>query len=151
MRWPDEFTELLALDPDQFMPVHADPDDLDAGTNEYGEPTVGSPIRATIRVDPSGSGQLLPIKASPSGMMEDDEGLSAFRMPYIAPLGAHGVEPSNPSRQFDINSFVENQIGLFASSQGRVLSDDPCLATSSCSFLPESVQEVGEALYGGQK
>ena len=148
MRWVDEFTALYEQNPDHVIPVHADPDDLDAGTDEYGEPNLGQPVRATLRLDGKEAGA---IDADATGMMEASVGFSALRMPYIAPLGAHGVEPSNPSREFDINSFVENQIGLFAASQGRHFSDDPCLATSTCAFLPESVQEIGAELYGGGK
>ncbi len=147
MRWPNEFTELLAIDPGHPMPIHADPDNLDAGTNEYGEPDLGTPIRATIRID---AGKKAAVDADAEGTMESDSGFSAIRFPYIAPLGAHGVEPSNPSRQFDINSFVENQIGLFAASQGRLFSDDPCLATSTCPFLPATVQEIGKQLQQGK-
>jgi len=145
-RWLNEFTALFAADPEHPIPVHADPDDLDAGTDEYGEPNLGKPVRATLRWDNKGATH---IDADATGEMKASGGFSAFRMPYIAPLGAHGVEPSNPSRQFDINSFVENQIGHFAASQGKHFSDDPCLATSTCDFLPTSVQAIGVELYGG--
>ncbi len=144
LRWPDEFTALFEQDPLHPIPVHADPDDLDAGTNEYGEPSLPEKIRATLARSGEGAVQITP---DATGLMTATQGFSALRMPYIAPLGAHGVEPSNPSRKFDINSFVENQIGLFAASQGKFLSDDPCLATSTCTFLPQSVQEIGAQLY----
>ncbi len=148
MRWVNEFTELFEKNPNHPIPVHADPDDLDAGTDEYGEPNLGEPVRATLRRDSTGTGI---VDADATGRMQASGGFSALRMPYISPLGAHGVEPSNPSRKFDINSFVENQIGIFAASQGKFLSDDPCLATSQCDFLPESVQEIGAQLYGGEE
>ncbi len=147
-RWLNEFAELFEKNPNHPIPVHADPDDLDAGTDEYGEPNLGEPVRATLRHDGTGSAI---VDADATGEMQASGGFSALRMPYISPLGAHGVEPSNPSREFDINSFVENQIGIFVVSQGRHLSDDPCLATSTCEFLPESVQEIGAQLYGGEE
>jgi hypothetical protein len=146
-RWLNEFTALFEEDPEHAIPVHADPDDLDAGTDEYGEPNLGEPVRATLRWTTKGGAN---IDADATGEMKASGGFSALRMPYISPMGAHGVEPSNPSRQFDINSFVENQIGLFAASQGKHFSDDPCLATSTCDFLPASVQQIGAELYGDE-
>ncbi|MBM4397542.1 MAG: hypothetical protein FJ087_17880, partial [Deltaproteobacteria bacterium] len=125
MRWPTEFDPEVATDPERFMSVHADPDDLDRDApaearNEFGEPGVPGYERATS-CDPA-------------------FGCIAMRLPYTYPLGAHGVEPSNPSRKFNINNFVENQIAVFAASDGKTLSDDPCLADSSCPFLPASVR-----------
>jgi len=123
MRWPDEWDDYLDIDPPIPLPLHADPDDLDNGNNEFGEPDLGEPVRATL---------------------ETPDGFMALRFPYTFPMGAHGVEPSNPSREFNINNFVENQIGVFMASDGKVLTDDPCLADSSCDFLPETVRQGGE-------
>jgi len=119
LRWIDEWDDYLDMVPTLPLSVHADPDDLDNGTNEFGEPTLGEPVRATL--------------STPGGF-------SALRFPYTYPMGAHGVEPSNPSRVFNINNFIENQIGVFMMSGGKVLSDDPCLADSSCDFLPDAVR-----------
>lgn len=119
-RWPAEFATEFEADATQPMPLHADPDDLDNGTNEFGEPSVPGYARATRC---------------------NEHGCIALRLPYTYPLGAHGVEPSNPTRKFNINNFVENQIAVFAASDGKVLSDDPCLADSSCDFLPASVRK----------
>lgn len=66
----------------------------------------------------------------------------ALRLPYYSPMGAHGVEPSNPSREFNINNFVENQIAVFMTSGGTRLVDDPCLEDASCDFLPETLREI---------
>ena len=120
LRWPDEWNDYLDFDPPVPLSLHSDPDDLDNGTNEFGEPTIGEPVRATL---------------------ETPDGFSALRLPYTYPMGAHGVEPSNPSRVFNINNFIENQIGVFMTSGGKVLSDDPCLADSSCDFLPDSIRD----------
>lgn len=118
-RWTDEFTDAAALDPTQPMPLHADPDNADRGIDEYGEPSV-----------PGYSPQTL---ATATGIL-------ALRFPYTYPLGAHGVEPSNPSRTFNINNYFENQAFLFMTSGGKTLVDEPCLADSSCSFLPDAVR-----------
>jgi hypothetical protein len=120
LRWPDEFDSYLGLDPPPPLPVHADPDNFDAGMDEFGEPDLDPPVRATV---------------------ETPNGFLALRLPYTFPLGAHGVSPSDPSRDFNINNFVENQIGIFMSSNGKILKDDPCLADSSCSYLPETIRE----------
>ncbi len=132
MRWPDEFDAFQDLDPAPPLPLHADPDDLDAGINEYGEGGLSPPVRATLQ--------------TPDGVL-------ALRFPYTYPLGAHGVEPSNPSRMFNINNFFENQVSIFMATDGVVLSDDPCLADSRCFgdrpesaccwYLPDSVLEAG--------
>jgi hypothetical protein len=145
MRWPNEFTELLALDPTHPLPLHADPDDLDAGGDEFGETNLDKPIRATLRWNTAGE-RLERAEIPAAGTIEDAGGFLALRLPYYSPMGAHGVEPSNPKRHFNINSFVENQIGLFMASDGRTFSDDPCLATCLCDFLPASIQAIGKQL-----
>ena len=56
-------------------------------------------------------------------------------------MGAHGVEPSNPSRQFNSNNYFENQAFLFMTTGGKMLLDLPCLADSTCIELPADVKE----------
>ena len=120
-RWVDENYPFIGMTPSPFMSVHADPDDLDNGTNEFGEPTIGAPVRATL---------------------ETEHGTYGLRYPYTLPIGAHGVEPSNPARQFNINNFVENQILRYMSTDGKVLSDDPCLESNSCDWMPETIRAL---------
>ena len=119
-RWPTEFEEEAKTDPKRPLPVHADPDNADSGIDEFGEPAVPGYERPTV--------------------CDEGFGCMALRLPYTYPLGAHGVEPSNPTRRFNINNFVVNQIGVFAASDGKVISDDPCLAGSTCAFLPAGVR-----------
>jgi hypothetical protein len=120
-RWPDELYPFLGLDLGERsgMAIHADPDDLDRGTNEFGEQTLGEPVRATLTTE---------------------WGTFGLRYPYTLPIGAHGVEPSNPTRQFNINNFVENQILRYMSTDGKELTDDLCLESNSCEWMPESVK-----------
>ena len=120
-RWPDEFYPFLGLDLGEQpgMAIHSDPDDLDRGTNEFGERTFGEPVRATLKTE---------------------WGTFGLRYPYTLPIGAHGVEPSNPTRQFNINNFVENQILRFMTTNGMELTDDLCLESNSCEWMPESVK-----------
>ena len=128
-RWPNEWDGAWqTIEPPLPLPVHVDADNLDSGVDEHGEPNIDPPIRA---------------------QRETDFGVMALRLPYLNPMGSHGVEPSNPTRMFNINNFVMNQIGVFASSDGKILMDDPCLAlprcpsnTECCSRLPESVIDI---------
>jgi hypothetical protein len=120
VRYPEEFSAALAIDPTQALPLHADPDNADRGMNEFGEPTVDGYTPQTVVTD---------------------TGILGLRFPYTYPLGAHGVEPSNPSRKFNINNYFENQAFLFMTSGGKTLLDDPCLANSSCPELPDAVRK----------
>jgi len=141
MRWPDELDKFIEVDPDLMIPLHTDPDDLDEGVDEFGETTIAGPVRATAVWDDA-TGTMKPVEMPASGDLQNDGGIMALRLPYYAPMGAHGVEPSNPSRQFNINNFVENQIAVFMASRGTRLVDDPCLEDASCGFLPETLREV---------
>ncbi len=119
-RWPDQFYPYLTAFGDEGIALHPDPDDLDHGTNEFGEPTPGDPVRATLKTE---------------------WGTYGVRFPYMIPIGSHGVEPSNPTRAFNINNFVENQIILYMSTDGFELSDDPCLESNTCDWMPESLKK----------
>jgi hypothetical protein len=145
LRWPKEFEAYLALDPPPPLPVHADPDDLDNGTDEFGEPGLDLPVRATAKIDPA-TGHPRPFAMPATGLVDSPSGFQALRLPFTFPLGAHGVEPSHPGRKFNINNLVENQIAVFMFTDGRKLSDDPCLADSSCPWLPKSVRDAGKKL-----
>lgn len=63
-------------------------------------------------------------------------GVDALRIPYLRRNGSHGVPPSIPERAFDINAFTVHQLLWYFSQNGKELSDDPCLATGTCSFIP---------------
>lgn len=145
LRWLDEFTWLLDLDPTHRISVHMDPDNLDNGIDEFGEPNLDEPIRATVQYDEK-TGTMKRFKPPLTGMVQNERGFSALRLPYVYPLGSHGVEPSHPGKLFNINNLVENQICLFMASNGTKFSDDPCLANSLCSFLPKAVRIVGDQL-----
>ena len=145
LRWPLQLLPFVEEDPTLMMPCHTDPDDLDEGVNEFGEITVGSPVRATAIWDEA-AGAIVPIEMPASGDLHNPGGIMALRLPYYVPLGAHGIEPSNPSREFNINNFVENQMAVFMTSHGTRLVDDPCLEDASCEFLPETLRKVYEGL-----
>jgi hypothetical protein len=150
MRWPDELAGFIEVDPDLMIPLHTDPDDLDEGVDEFGETTISGPVRATAIWDEATS-TMKPVEMPASGDLQNEKGIMALRLPYYAPMGAHGVEPSNPSRQFNINNYVENQIAVFMTSGGTRLVDDPCLEDASCDFLPKTLRDIYEGLDKGAR
>lgn len=117
-RWMEEFEVDAAETPGGWMPLHADIDNQDAGIDEFGEPAVEG--------------------YTPVSVQTEDGGIRALRFPYTKSLGSHGVEPSDPRHDFNINNFVVNQMAVFM-TDGK-LYDSPCLSNSSCAFLPESVR-----------
>jgi hypothetical protein len=70
-----------------------------------------------------------PLRAT----VRNGDGFNAVRFPALSPRGQHAIDLPNPSQSFDASMFVINQIGLFLSSAGTVLSDHPCLAENDCS------------------
>lgn len=75
-----------------------------------------SPLRATVRTS---------------------RGVSALRSPYLNERGEHGFFLPDPTRPFDIDGFMANQVALYFAYGGEQLSDDPCLAVydlSECAW-----------------
>ncbi len=120
---------------DEEGPYNFDVDDLDDGTDDLvREPKANFKLRLT--------------KSTPQG------GLSALRMPYTARNehdsrggngDTHGFDASTPSRPFDINTFMAQQISRFFQRRGAGLTaeelDAPCLKylgdrVESCPDLP---------------
>jgi len=97
-----------------------DADDLDNDTDGYDAPSPADPLRITV-TNPDGS-------------------MSGLRLPFIFPKGEHGFMVQSPEKPFDIDTFMVNQITWYFQSKGRVLSDEPCLATSTCDFFKPTPQ-----------
>jgi len=93
-----------------------DPDDLDRSMDEMGAPVPTAPLRTTVTL---GDG-------SKAGM----------RLPYMNRTGQHGFATPSPSKPFDIDTFMHNQIAHYFSTRGREIVDDVCLEDSSCDFIP---------------
>lgn len=97
------------------QPVLFDADDLDNGTDDYGAPS-DEPLRITVATD---------------------SGSAGMRLPYVSPTGSHGFATPDPGLSFDVNTFALHQIARFFDTKGSIISDDPCMADHSCSWLPE--------------
>ncbi len=91
-----------------------DADDLDDGTDG-----TGAPSSVGLRITSA-----------------HDGGMGGMRLPYVNPQGQHGFGLPEPSRAFDINTFAIMQAATFIWTGGTVLSDDPCLADASCTWIP---------------
>ena len=65
-----------------------------------------------------------------------DGGHSGLRIPLIDPKGQHAFLVPNPSADFDNDQFLVHMVARFLSSGGKELSDEPCMATSACSWIP---------------
>ncbi len=111
-------------------PYNFDVDDLDEMTDGFA-------------TDARGNGRLRLTKKTPGG------GIAALRMPYNARSDGegdtHGFDISQPSRAFDLGTFMANQISYFFARRGVGISrsqlDQRCLQyrgddPRSCSFLP---------------
>ena len=94
-------------------PALFDPDDLDNGTDHFGAPS-DAPLRVTI-----------PTSSGVSGMQSHTSSrqVACFVLP-------------NPTLAFDINSFAVHQIARYFQSRGQILTDEPCMADHSCTWLP---------------
>ncbi len=82
-----------------------------------------------------------PIVEASAGPRLDAQGASAkgvhaLRLPYMDRYGSHGVPPSIPDRQFDINSYVINTLVWYFQTDGEELVDAPCMVDGSCESLP---------------
>ncbi len=90
-----------------------DADDLDDGTDGTGAPSE-LPYRATITTN---------------------SGTSALRLPYVDTRGSHGPHEPDLEAEFDMSTFLFNQVAHYLSVRGAEVSDDPCLARNDCDHL----------------
>ncbi len=105
-----------------------DPDDLDNGL-----------FRSTRFEDPAR--QLDPNADAPQPLRATvftSAGTSGLRLPYLGVQGVHGFDLPKPEREFDIDTFMTNQVGYYFATDGQELSDDPCLQDvfmTDCAFF----------------
>lgn len=116
--------------------VNFDIDDLSNGQHPADLPRLGKISRPPQCSDPSPPAEcatpcqvLPPLRAT----VQRAHGYTAARIPALAPTGQHVIDLPNPALAFDTSMLALNQMGLFLSSRGRILSDHPCLAKNDCS------------------
>lgn len=114
--WPTQFDAEAAATPDGALPLNADPDRTSGGKDGFGAPAVAGYVPATV---------------------QNGRGIQALRLPYLRPLGSGLAPSSDPKRLYNVGNHVLNQVIVFLASKGAFLSDDACLADSSCAFLSE--------------
>lgn len=102
-----------------------DADDLDegefrrSGREEDPDPNADAkfPVRATV---------------------QNANGISALRLPYLKVDGEHTFNAPNPSSAFDMPSFMTNQVGWYLLYSGQELKHDRCLEElnmANCDFF----------------
>ncbi|MCA9669628.1 MAG: hypothetical protein KC503_28730 [Myxococcales bacterium] len=96
--------------------VVVDVENFSGGTHAPGNPRIDPPMRLSID--------------------HADGGHSGLRIPLIDPKGQHAFLVPNPSADFDNDQFLVHMVARFLSSGGKELSDEPCMATSACSWIP---------------
>ena len=98
-------------------PLLFDPDNLSNGTDglRAERPPRGEELRARY------------VRRAETGEIV---GMSGIRFPFTDYKNSdlHGVDPPLPRLDFDVGTFVTNQIGVFFASDGTCITDDPCLA-----------------------
>jgi hypothetical protein len=92
-----------------------DVDNLDDGTDDYGAPSPGLPLRATVD--------------ALSG------GFAGLRIIYNDPQGSHGVGPGDDGTSFPSNLYGINLMSRYLFTGGKDLPDDPCLARNDCEYI----------------
>jgi len=108
--------DLLDIEESPYEGVHFDLYDMDEGRDRLTLPE--------YNLDP-------PLRT----LVDSDAGVYALRIPYLDRQGTHGVPPSIPTRAYDINSHVVNQIVHLFFTDGRELIDGVCLEDGSCEEL----------------
>lgn len=61
-----------------------------------------------------------------------DGGYSGILFPMISPKGKHGFVSPDPTKTFDLGTYMLNIVGRYMQTSGRELSFDKCQATSAC-------------------
>ncbi|MCB9558241.1 MAG: hypothetical protein H6707_19145 [Deltaproteobacteria bacterium] len=105
------------------QPVVIDPEDFSRGLHAPDVPRLKPPLRLEHR--------------------QGDE-IVALRIPLLDPLGQHGFLLPDPTAAFDNNTFLIHMVARFLVSQGKHLSDEPCMAQGSCSWIPQQAATTAQ-------
>jgi hypothetical protein len=93
---------------------------------------------------PSGDGLDLPRLSPPLRLTRPSfgaGGVTGVLFPVANPRGQHGFDQPDPSRQFDLGSYLVNLIGAYVHSGGETVHYDGCLERTSCSWIPPTAAE----------
>lgn len=112
-------------------------------TNRY-QDSSGRPVLMDLdhlaSVVPVDDGLDVPRLDPPLRLMRYDEARgtwSGMIIPMLDPQGEHGFVGPDPSKTFDLGSFLLAQIARYMSTSAREFSWDACQATWSCDWVPE--------------
>jgi hypothetical protein len=127
-----------------------DIDDLSNGLHPEGPPRLTAVCTGAHACVDDCSGASPPAPCSPdcqplpplrATVHRPGGGILAARIPAFELEGQHVISLFEPGSPFDATMFTANQMGLFLSSGGTILSDHPCLARNDCrACVPEHGQ-----------
>jgi len=62
-------------------------------------------------------------------------GVTGVLFPMSRATGQHGFDLPDPSRPWNLGTFMVNMVGRYVSTNGRELPIEKCLEDSTCSFI----------------
>ena len=104
--------------------------------NSKGEPVLMD-VDHLASVMPVDDGLDVPRLDPPLRLMRQsraDGTYSGVIFPMLSPQGKHGFVAPDPTRAFDLGTYLLNIVGRYMQSSGREFSFDKCQATSACTW-----------------
>ncbi|MBK6464063.1 MAG: hypothetical protein IPF92_24125 [Myxococcales bacterium] len=98
----------------------------------------GNPVLMDVEsfasIVPAPDGFDVPRLAPPLRLVRKgaDGGFSGVLFPMLSPKGKHGFASPDPTKPFDLGTYLLNIMGRYMQTSGRELSLDKCQATSAC-------------------
>jgi hypothetical protein len=102
--------------------------------NSVGEPVLMD-VEHLAAVVPVDDGLDVPRLDPPLRLVSQDPETGAYRgfiLPMLKPQGLHGFLPPDPSKPFDIGTYLMNIFGRYVASNGQEFTWDKCQAFSDC-------------------
>jgi hypothetical protein len=102
-------------------------------TDKNGDPVLMD-VEHLAAVVPVDDGLDVPRLDPPLRLMKQDAdgAYSGFILPMLDPKGKHGFVGPDPTKSFDLGTYLLNIVGRYLQSSGREFSWDKCQAFSSC-------------------
>ncbi len=103
--------------------------------NSNGDPVLMD-VEHLAAVVPVDDGLDVPRLDPPLRLMHQsaDGTWSGFILPMLDPKGKHGFVTPDPTKPFDLGTYLLNMVGRYLQSDGRAFSWDKCQATSQCAW-----------------